>query len=179
MRKNDIAMAPAVHRDGFDVFCRVKPPGPEHGIELCSDLAFELFERFLFQLVAIELELLIDRTPRFAKISEHREHGGLVRTVRGLVGTDMLSGVSLELMEPSMPSGALNRPAKNPERPQKRNLINKRNPLEADIGVLESRRLEEFELAALMMDGLEGSVPSLSNAAIRSSGRRSSARLPG
>ncbi len=71
MGKHDISMPPAVHRDGFDVLCGLEPPRPEHVVELRADLAFDLFERFFFEIVAILLQLLIDRQPWLAKISEH------------------------------------------------------------------------------------------------------------
>ena len=59
MGKNDIAVAPAVHRDGFDVFGRIETPWAEHVFELGADLTFELFKRLRFELVAIERQLLL------------------------------------------------------------------------------------------------------------------------
>ncbi len=68
MGKHDIAVAPAVHRDGFDVLGRIETPWAEHVLELGADLAFELFERLRFELVAIELQLLLDGQPRLLKV---------------------------------------------------------------------------------------------------------------
>src|ERR1700757_1784816 len=76
-RRVGVTMRPAVYGDSGDVRCRSETATAKHAAELFADVALQFGKRSLEKLVAPSAILISDGQTRFARSSQHEEHGRL------------------------------------------------------------------------------------------------------